>query len=475
MSDKQKPIVEFVDVDFDADEQQRIDAELAAAADGQAAPADPNDDEYFRGRTQAAADIKRIFVDEQIESMEKRIEAERPSDFTRRTFDNFADEYRAFAELSDASMSAIAWMLVKNGIPYENLRCPTQHVEPRKKLSGFDKTRALDDVWPLRPPGPCLQVYSRDDVASAGAAIDEINDSDSRSRTKALLKKLIERGEWREYTTAEPGWRGALRLLSDNHPNFSKYIKFVAGQYALAERGGTHAQVYIPPSLFVGPPGIGKSYFAERFAAALAAPLHTFRMESAQSSGPLGGSDEFWSNTRQGKVFDALVNGQVADPIFFVDELDKNTTDRFDPTGPLLTLLETDTARVFCDSSVPKIKLDASHIRWICAANDLDKISPPLLSRLRVFEIEPPTYEESVEMCRRMADRLRKSQGRGLADIEIDEDVFFALAELSPREAQRALREAFGNALFDGREVVRLRDLDGIGNVSKSKKRMGFV
>ena len=91
-------------------------------------------------------------------------------------------------------------------------------------------------------------------------------------------------------------------------------------------------------------------------------------------------------------VFDALIDKEVINPVFLVDELDKAATDApYDPIAPLYQLLKQRTAAVFRDESIPELAIDTSHINWILAANDIDRIPAPIRSRLHVIDVPPPT------------------------------------------------------------------------------------
>ena len=48
----------------------------------------------------------------------------------------------------------------------------------------------------------------------------------------------------------------------------------------------------------------------------------------------LSGASSQWKNARSGKVFDTLVNGDYANPVMVLDEIDKAGGDsQYDPLG----------------------------------------------------------------------------------------------------------------------------------------------
>src|SRR5205085_6500169 len=154
-----------------------------------------------------------------------------------------------------------------------------------------------------------------------------------------------------------------------------------------------------------------------------------------------------WKGAKPGKVFEALVDGQYANPVLVVDEIDKASADaQYDPLGSLYSLLEHDTAETFMDEFA-EIAIDASQVIWIMTANDERCIPEPILNRLNVFEIDAPTLEQARSIALNLYQGIRAEHGWGRRfDEEPTDDVLDLLAELAPREMRRALMTGFGNA-----------------------------
>ena len=149
-------------------------------------------------------------------------------------------------------------------------------------------------------------------------------------------------------------------------------IASLCAAFAIAQL--TDRTVRFDPLVLDGPPGVGKSLFAARLAALLNVPLKRIDMVAQQSGSGITGSDDFWSNSKTGAVFELLIEGDVANAIIFVDEIEKAGGDpRYDPQAELYSLLEPETAKTFRDQSVPSIELDASRLLWICTSNDISR------------------------------------------------------------------------------------------------------
>jgi hypothetical protein len=88
-------------------------------------------------------------------------------------------------------------------------------------------------------------------------------------------------------------------------------------------------------------------------------------------------------------VFETLVDGQYANPVMVVDEIDKARGEHaYDPLGALYSLLEHDTAAAFTDEFA-EVAIDASQVIWVATANDERAIPEPILNRMNVFEVQP--------------------------------------------------------------------------------------
>jgi ATP-dependent Lon protease len=167
------------------------------------------------------------------------------------------------------------------------------------------------------------------------------------------------------------------------------------------------------------------------------------------------------------------VDGQYANPVIVVDEIDKASADaQYDPLGALYGLLEFDTAHSFMDEFA-EVAIDASQVIWIMTANDDRCIPEPILNRMNVFEIDAPTHEQARTIARNLYQSIRGEHGWGRRfDEEPGDDVLDCLAELAPREMRRALMTGFGNARLAHRDAIDTADLPKCSN---GKTKIGFV
>lgn len=305
-----------------------------------------------------------------------------------------------------------------------------------------------------------------DAFANRGARL--FADRDERERNKVLLNHLKRRGGYRRVARVPNDWKVRLAQLQEDFPNFAEVVDFLKVMFSLCDAGDRVPA--LGALLLDGPPGIGKTYVADRIAELFGEPLIRLNLEVAQEGSPLSGSSEFWSNSRPGRLFETLVFGDRANPVFLLDEIDKaGGDDRYDTLGGLYALLEPRTAREFHDLAYPTITLDASHVMWICTSNDVDAIPEPLQSRMRRFDVPAPTVDQCRALARKLFDGLRARLP--FAFDPLNEAVCEVVLRLSPREMGRVLNEAIGRALFAGRAFVIPHDV----RLPPSKPGIGFI
>lgn len=131
-------------------------------------------------------------------------------------------------------------------------------------------------------------------------------------------------------------------------PNFSDVIDYISRHAETAWRNDRVLRFI--PILLSGPARIGKTRFAERFASWSTESFHRVSIASSQNGSELSGSSSFWANASPRIIFNTLLQGKIANPLIFLDEIDKSSTDsRYDALGALYVLLELSSAAKFQD------------------------------------------------------------------------------------------------------------------------------
>lgn len=231
----------------------------------------------------------------------------------------------------------------------------------------------------------------------------------------------------------------------------------------------------MPPMVIEGPPGCGKTFIAEEIGRAFGGGFTRVAMGGMEMGSELGGSDPSWSSTRVGKVFDALVFGAHANPVFQLDEIDKATGDpRFDPYASLHDLLESASAQKFRDRSFDRVALNASHIVWIATANHVDRIPEAIRSRLTSVVVEMPSAGQVPAIVDSVMRRLQQDRPV-LCRFTLADDVAPDLHHESPRSIRLLLGQACARAAQEGTVLVSACHLSGERSVGAVRiRRIGF-
>ncbi|HYG54960.1 MAG TPA: AAA family ATPase [Burkholderiales bacterium] len=305
------------------------------------------------------------------------------------------------------------------------------------------------------------------DVSAVEKALQELPPS-ANEALRAVYEKMVRLGGQR--FTVKPSALPEMDRLMEELPNFREVLEDIRKHLALCI--GSNDSIELPPMLLLGAPGIGKTHFARKVANLLGTGFGFVPMSSLTAGWVLSGASSQWKNAKPGKVFDTFLNGDYANPVIVVDEVDKASGDgQYDPLGALYELLEVDTATRFVDEFV-ELPIDASGAVWLATANDAAQIPEPLLSRLAVYEIEPPDADGAARIASTIYGEMRGSHDWGRQFPEqLGEAALDKLASLPPREMRRALQSAFGNAKIAGRNEVRP---DDIPDPRGRKQRIGF-
>jgi ATP-dependent Lon protease len=271
--------------------------------------------------------------------------------------------------------------------------------------------------------------------------------------------------------TIKPSALPDIDALINDLPNFAEPLEDIRRQLVLSLAGDDSLD--LEPMLLLGDPGIGKTHFARRLSALLGTGYNFIGMSSLTAGWILSGASAQWKNAKPGKVFDALVNGDYANPVIVVDEIDKVGGDhQYDPLGSLYTLLERDTASGFIDEFAD-VPIDASDVVWIATANEARTIPEPILNRMNVYSIDPPDAEGSRRIASVIYRELREEHSWGrLFPTELAADALDRIARLKPREMRRVMLTAFGNAKMAGRHEVLADDISDERIARKA--RIGF-
>ncbi len=208
--------------------------------------------------------------------------------------------------------------------------------------------------------------------------------------------------------------------------------------------------------LLVGPPGVGKTSIGKSVAEALGRKFYRFSLGGMRDEAEIKGHRRTYVGAMPGKLVQALKDVEVYNPVIMLDEIDKlGVAYQGDPASALLEVLDPEQNSEFLDHYLD-LRVDLSKVLFICTANQLDTIPPPLLDRMETIRLAGYLTSEKLVIARkhlwqRQLARARMSPGK----LKISDAALKKVIEGYAREAGvRGLDKQLGRILRNS--VVKL-------------------
>lgn len=292
---------------------------------------------------------------------------------------------------------------------------------------------------------------------------------------RAYLETCLEI-PFNKYTKDATDVSVARRVLDDDHYGLQKVKERILEFIAVKE---LNPEIKNQIICLVGPPGVGKTSLCSSIARALKRKYVRVSLGGIRDEADIRGHRKTYVGAMPGRIINALIECQSANPLMVLDEIDKMASDsRGDPASAMLEVLDGEQNKAFRDHFV-EMSVDLSHCMFIATANSLDGIPKPLIDRMEIIELSSYTKVEKLNIAKNhLIPKQIKRHGLTkrsfkLSDSAILEIIDSYTAEAGVRNLEREIaslcRKAAKQIIEDGAKTVSITTKN-LGKLLGAKK-----
>ena len=248
---------------------------------------------------------------------------------------------------------------------------------------------------------------------------------------------------WSKSSAEKTNINKAREILDEDHYELRKVKDRILDYLSVLE---LKPDMKGPILCFVGPPGVGKTSLGRSIARATGRKFQRISLGGMHDEAEIRGHRRTYIGALPGQIIQSIRRAETNDPVIMLDEIDKLGRDfRGDPAAALLETLDPEQNNSFRDNYLD-VPFDLSKVLFICTANMLDTVPPPLLDRMEIIPLPGYSEEEKVHIANRyLIPRQIKENGITPEQIEFPEETVRHIIRHYTREAGvRKLEQTIG-------------------------------
>ncbi|HZB86156.1 MAG TPA: endopeptidase La, partial [Gaiellaceae bacterium] len=238
---------------------------------------------------------------------------------------------------------------------------------------------------------------------------------------------------WNTTTEDDLDLQHARRVLDEDHYDLEKIKDRIVEHLAVSK---LKRDLSGPILCFVGPPGVGKTSLGQSIARTLGRKFVRISVGGVRDEAEIRGHRRTYIGAMPGTIVRALRDADSKNPVFMIDEIDKMGADwRGDPSSAMLEVLDPAQNSSFRDHYLD-LPFDLSQVLFICTANQLEPIPPPLRDRMEIIGLAGYTEDEKLGIAKRyLVPKQLEAHGLEKAQLTFTEKALRLVIREYTREA----------------------------------------
>lgn len=178
-----------------------------------------------------------------------------------------------------------------------------------------------------------------------------------------------------------------------------------------------------------GPPGVGKTSYARALGKIMDRPLCFIGLGGLNDVSHLTGHSYTYESSKYGQLAQCLMNCRSSSPIIVFDEVDKlgDSPKAREIEALLIHLTDPSSNTEVHDRYFQNIPLDFSQACIVFTMNDARRVSPILLDRLTMVNMERPSQTDKVAIARNFL--IPREVRRLGSDLRFEDDAVFQMVQ----------------------------------------------